>query len=117
MTNTKHTPGPWKAGGDNNSWNKIFNHGNRPIATVNSIHKAGQREAGDGDTQEANARFIVTACNSHAELLEALKEADKVLELAKMYFPKSIKNGDRFALLNVQANSVRKAIQKAEATQ
>jgi hypothetical protein len=48
------------------------------------------------------------------ELLEALREADKVMDLAKLYFPKSIHNTDRFTLLNVQANSVRAAIAKAE---
>jgi len=36
----------------------------------------------------------------------ALGEAKQVLELAQRYFPKSIKNADRFRLLNVLANSV-----------
>jgi len=36
----------------------------------------------------------------------ALADAKQVLELAQRYFPKSIKNADRFRLLNVLANSV-----------
>ena len=33
-----------------------------------------------GRTSEATAKFIVTACNSHRDLLEALKEAKHELE-------------------------------------
>ena len=47
-------------------------------------------------------------------MLEALHEALKVMQLAKKYFPKSIKNPDTFTLLNVEENSILKAIRKAE---
>lgn len=47
------------------------------------------------------------------DLLTALMEAREVLETAKRYFPKSIKNQDRFRLLNVLANSVQPAIEEA----
>lgn len=46
-------------------------------------------------------------------MLIALQEARKVLETALQYFPKSIKNTDRFRLLNTIANSVDPAINKA----
>ena len=48
------------------------------------------------------------------DLLTALKEARAMLETASRYFPKSIRNGDRFSLLNTLANSVEPAIAKAE---
>jgi hypothetical protein len=50
-------------------------------------------------------------------MLAALEEADRLLETAKRYFPKSIGNRDNFTLLNVQANAVRKAIAKAKGVQ
>ena len=46
-------------------------------------------------------------------LLDALKEAAEIIATAKRYFPKSIKNSDRFKLLNIEANSVLPAIRKA----
>jgi hypothetical protein len=48
------------------------------------------------------------------ELLEALKAAKQMLETAAGYLPKSIRNSDKFSLLNVLANSVNPAIAKAE---
>ena len=57
-----------------------------------------------------NARLIAAA----PDMLAALKDANRMLDIAKRYFPKSIRDNNRFALLNVQANSVMKAIVKAE---
>jgi len=47
------------------------------------------------------------------DMLAALEEARAMLETAKQYFPKSIKNGDRYGLLNVLTNAVEPAIKKA----
>ena len=47
-------------------------------------------------------------------MLAALKDARGMLETASRYFPKSIKNRDRFDLLNILNNSVEKAIRAAE---
>jgi len=58
-------------------------------------------------------RLILTA----PDMLEALHEALNVMQLAKKYFPKSIQNSDTFTLLNVEENSIRKAIRKAEGGQ
>jgi hypothetical protein len=44
-------------------------------------------------------------------LESALVEAKQVLDVAGRYFPKSIKNRDRFSLLNVLANAVNPAIE------
>ena len=61
------------------------------------------------------ARFHRCAVHGAApDLLTALKEARAMLETASRYFPKSIRNGDRFSLLNTLANSVEPAIAKAE---
>jgi hypothetical protein len=46
-------------------------------------------------------------------LLAALKSAAELVNTARQYFPKSIKNSDRFQLENTCA-SINKAIAKAE---
>ncbi len=48
------------------------------------------------------------------DLLAACKHAAEMLRIARGYFPKSVKNSDTFRLLNVEANSIQKAIAKAE---
>ena len=60
-------------------------------------------------TMEANARMFCAA----TELLAALKSAAELVNTARQYFPKSIKNSDRFQLENTCA-SINKAIAKAE---
>lgn len=64
-----------------------------------------------------NARLLAHAANVLPELVEALKDAREVLQTADRYFPKSIKNRDRFRLLNVMANSVSPALAKATIVQ
>lgn len=71
-------------------------------------HVIGKRESRRIRDQH-NALF-----NSHAELLGALQDALKVIQTAKRYFPKSIKNSDKFHLLNIEANSIRPAIHNAQ---
>ena len=75
------------------------------------FHDTEQHELTDDeiDNGESNARLIAAA----PELLAALIEARSVLETASRYFPKSVKNSDRFSLLNVLANAVEPAIAKA----
>jgi hypothetical protein len=58
----------------------------------------------------ANSRLIAAA----PDLLAALEQARAMLEKAKGYFPASIKNPDRFSLLNTLANTVNPAIAKAK---
>ena len=79
-----------------------IHNGEIDICTVLAI---GEYE----EVGHANARLIAAA----PEMLAALRKANEVMDLAKQYFPKSIRNADRFTLLNVQANSVQKAIDKA----
>lgn len=108
----KHTPTPWATDGRmivQDAEGRKFFSGQPYIADC--LVSAHYRE--DGSTG-ANARFIVRAVNSHEALLAALKDAAEVLRTAHQYFPKSIKNRDTFHLLNVEANSVNKAIALAE---
>lgn len=74
----------------------------RELSTPNAVAHA-----------DANAAFIVCAVNSHEELLEALKEAQKLISTARQYFPKSMRNSDKFSLENTCA-AIGNAIAKAE---
>ena len=66
---TKHTPLPWHKSKDNSG---IFIAGNGGrIAEVFYGQKITTKHQTE---QEANAAFIVKCCNSHYELLAALKE-------------------------------------------
>ena len=111
MKDAKHTPGPWRVLGSvtttkQGTHNLHIGHGD---ADTFSPMLAEVLSDGDRLPKEANARLIAAA----PDLLRALEEARAMLETASRYFPKSIRNGDRYALLNVLANSVEPAIQKA----
>ena len=107
MNEVKHTPGPWEA------W---FSDDRKSIVqsdtgcggdwTIATVYKEGPRK----HEARANAKLIAAA----PDLLDALIEARRILETASRYFPKSIKNSDRFSLLNVLANAVNPAIEKAK---
>jgi hypothetical protein len=75
MTNqTKHTATPWKAEKRNVECQRtILSAAGGYLAII------GNPWTPYDDETEANAAFIVTACNSHDELLEACKEALKQL--------------------------------------
>ena len=60
---------------------------------------------------EANARLIAAA----PDLLEVCKEAFDLIDLARQYFPKSIKNNAKFKLENTCA-TIGKAIAKTKET-
>lgn len=78
QTKTKHTPLPWTiektdnrypVGDDRTPWNIEYKHDNSGLFNerVCTMTDGAKHEWQD------NAEFIVTACNSHYELLEALK--------------------------------------------
>ena len=68
------------------------------------------------DCEVLNGEDCVTLCPIHAtthELLEALKYTTTLIGVAKRYFPKSIRNSDKFNLLNTGA-AIDRAIARAE---
>ncbi len=72
---SKHTPGKWiveEAGNENLNYNFRISSEHRVIAQVWAHHNRNSKSE-ENLTDEANARFIVTACNSHDALLEACK--------------------------------------------
>lgn len=63
MNKTQHPPTPWSAS-------------NNEIRSLNSVLLATMQKhlLINGINQEANAEFIVKACNSHEALVEALED-------------------------------------------
>ena len=105
MTDTKHTPGPWTHEDGDRYVREEATGG--PVALV--CADDGHVSHPTSLPQTANARLIAAG----PDMLEALRAAKQVLETASRYFPKSIKNSDRFSLLNVLANAIDPAITKA----
>ena len=80
MTSTEgRTPGPWKQDG-----RYIARADPDVIALIATTNIGGA----DSATQEANAAFIVLACNSHDRLVKALEQAALELrEAANVFRP------------------------------
>jgi formylmethanofuran dehydrogenase subunit B len=77
----ERTPGPWKAGKFSSVVGCPITA--QPDPSRNTVVIAGVHGAFGDDYQaevEANAAFIVRACNAHEDLLEALRRADRALE-------------------------------------
>ena len=83
MTNDKATPRPWRAAKENDEFLVL------PDAeggTIASVFGDNQKE------QKANASLIVKAVNNFDVLLEACKEAKRILTSGELNNVKNIKN-------------------------
>ncbi len=121
INNTKpqHTPTPWKLGEEANAWkereilaqplkSEPWHHITQPMKATDAAFIVRAVNQHDGLVRENAAMRL-----AHEEMLEALKEAQKIISTAREYFPKSIKNTDRFNLENTCA-CIGTAIAKAE---
>jgi len=105
---TKYTPGPWfydKTWGLIHDILKSAKGPHESAAEICAVH-AGR--TGKKDETQANARVIAAS----PELLEACEYAAELIKIARQYFPKSMKNNDKFQLENTCA-AIGRAIQKA----
>ena len=90
---TKHTPVPWivHSGAVWKDGPDVYPNGNSdgiPIAKMDRVMDNGTVPT----ERDANATFIVCACNNHDALLMALKEVTAyAAELKSFYGPKAIK--------------------------
>ena len=106
----KHTPGPWE----------ICKHGTPEAFPQYGVYAEGNQNDHvivKGDNQEnaeANAAFIVRACNSHYEMLEALKQYIRYMDANGM----PVGDDDiRILIPSELARNARQAIEKAEGNQ
>lgn len=95
-----HTPGPW--------------HLNlASICGASGLHVTAVEGYGMTKEQnEANREFIVTACNSHADLLAALEESLKQIEAVRLsgYITSETFDGS----LQKTGNTIRSALARAK---
>ena len=82
---SKHTPGPWRLEDwvDAGNGARVMAADGGPVCRVDGATAwAGVAGTGVRTSRErdANAAFIVQACNSHDELLEALEELVRINE-------------------------------------
>ena len=98
----KHTKGPWRRIGrtivDNQGRVEIS------VASTNDTEDAHVNENHRVEKSEAfsNAQLISAA----PDMYEALKYAQEIIGIAKRYFPKSVMNGDKYSLLNLDATKI-----------
>jgi hypothetical protein len=78
MSNTKHTPTPWFTQRD--SWSTVYIEARIRPGTLQEIAACGPTENGS-DEQEANAAFIVRACNAHEQLVDALRQGRVAIDV------------------------------------
>ena len=97
---TKHTPGPWKT-----------KHGLSIRAPDDKELAEMIRDWDIAFEAQANAEFIVRACNSHYELLEALKEGKS--EFDRMFHDIEMSVDERHSFIPV-INKMNETIRKAE---
>jgi len=69
MSNAKHTPIPWRIERQSNGLHAV-------CADLAKRHGGSTPFSLATDIRVANAEFIVRACNSHADLLEALRRLE-----------------------------------------
>lgn len=94
-----HTPGPYVVNREGANDTLTVQSDNYTLAIIVDT---------EGDDAEFTAKLFAAA----PELLEACKLAADVVRIARIYFPKSVQNSDRFTLENSNA-AISAAIAKA----
>jgi hypothetical protein len=96
-----HTPGPWTHNFGQDGWLIEAADEEQTYRVACVFEDIGAYRIPDADNRddegEANARFIVQACNSHDELLEALREIDDIC-MGKLPLTAQIKEIARAAI-------------------
>lgn len=100
---TKHTPLPWKVYYAKNNGQIILGTGEENGCAIQNHSGAFWR---DDEEAKANAEFVVRACNSHYELLEALEQ---VIDHCVRYFNLGDVGGDEAEILDNAKAAIAKA--------
>ena len=101
----KHTPGKWQIG---SGFIKQERKDGQKVVRIVAPHPEGGGQD-IAECLECNSQLIAAS----PDMYDALKYAKEIIGIAKRYFPKSLKNGDKYSLLNLDA-TISKAIRKAE---
>lgn len=100
---SKHTQEPWIIERDRTGKPKFI------LAHVDGFaNELASLSCDCNGNAEANAQLMVTS----PKMLQALEQCQELIKIARQYFPKSVKNSDKFDLENCCA-TVGKAIHEA----
>jgi len=114
MSNS-HTPLPWSVDKATGNILGIVEGASRPIVCTMPVWWAGQEPGRhvSQDLQEANADFIVKACNNHKELLAALQAMTSAFDaddITRTFF-----TGEQFYACKQALEAIAKATNPKEA--
>ena len=102
-----HTPGKWRASECRSTCNvNILETGKRDGVVIGILNRSTAVE------NRANAQFVVTACNSHYDLLEVLKNAIISIQITKLPRGSGVASNEQ--ILEIMKQSFEQAIAKAE---
>lgn len=108
----KHTPLPYNISHNDDNGDIVVRAKDNNTIVANVEADYYNPYGNDNKTIEANAAFIVKACNSHYTLLEALKEALIVIERMSDEYSKVAKKHASFT--NGEYKRINEAIKQAE---
>lgn len=83
------------------------------ICAADEGTRVATMEGHDENAMFKLARYIVRSVNCHDELVAALEYASELIKTGRQYFPKSIRDRDKFNLENTNA-AIGKALAKAK---
>jgi hypothetical protein len=101
-----HTSAPWRVGGQ-----KILIDPRNGANVMTQVIETplGEIEILDLTNEPEYNKYLIA---SAPKMFKALEECQKLIRIARQYFPKSVKNSNTFTLLNCDA-TIGKAIHEA----
>lgn len=108
----KHTPTPWFAQRQGSS--TVYIESRIRPGTLQEVAACGPTEAGS-EQQDANAEFIVRACNAHEQLVAALRDLEVAANSLQYCFDRRPENFG-VALTQLTADAQRARAVLAQAT-
>ena len=106
-SNMNHTPTPWKLNKAGSQKTIYIN-----TADEEGLYLADLQNCQGTETTEANAEFIVRACNSHDDLVKALKEVKE--QIGEVFYSQKQDNPEHDAAIDRIVSVVGEALAKAE---
>ena len=73
MSEVKHTPTPWRVHDEHQGIGEVWYGYDYMVCQTQQVHLKTRNHSKSNEIRQANAEFIVRACNAHESLCEALE--------------------------------------------